>query len=153
MRDRAVVATDLAFTISDPSLEHVQVGGDWFDVLLTADDVAVVVVGDVVGHDIEAAATMGQLRSVIRSYAYEIDDPAGVLVRADQLVRGMTIGRLASVVLVVLHRRPDGSWQASWSSAGHLPGLVRAAPDGGAGDGARGRRVAGRRPRTAARAG
>jgi len=111
-----------------PNLEHAQVGGDWFDVLPTADDVAVVVVGDVVGHDIEAAATMGQLRSVIRSYAYEIDDPAGVLMRADQLVRGMTITRLASVVLVVLHRLPDGDWQASWSSAGHLPGLVRRAP-------------------------
>jgi serine phosphatase RsbU (regulator of sigma subunit) len=113
-----------------PNLEHAQVGGDWFDVLPTTDEVAVVVVGDVVGHDIEAAATMGQMRSVIRAYAYEIDDPAGVLMRADQLVRGMKVSRLASVVLVAL-RPEDGGWRATWSSAGHLPPLLRRAARSG----------------------
>lgn len=113
-----------------PNLEHAQVGGDWFDVLPTTDDTAVAVVGDVVGHDIEAAATMGQVRGVIRAYAYEIDDPAGALMRADHLIRGMTVARLASAVLVVLRREGNG-WRATWSSAGHLPPLLRrAALDG-----------------------
>ncbi|MFC5381477.1 SpoIIE family protein phosphatase [Aquipuribacter nitratireducens] len=120
-----------------PNVDHAQVGGDWFDVLPIADDIAGVVVGDVVGHDVEAAATMGQLRSVVRSYAYELEDPGSVLMRVDHLASGMGIARMASVVLMSLHRRDDGEWDLSWSSAGHLPPLL-CRPTGTAGDGAAG---------------
>jgi PAS domain S-box-containing protein len=107
-----------------PNVDHAQVGGDWFDVLPIADDVAGVVVGDVVGHDVEAAATMGQLRSVVRSYAYELEDPGSVLMRVDHLAAGMGMARMASLVLMTLNRRDDGQWDLAWSSAGHLPVLV-----------------------------
>ncbi len=107
-----------------PNVDHAQVGGDWYDVLPIGDEVAGVVVGDVVGHDVEAAATMGQLRSVVRSYAYELEDPGSVLMRVDHLASGMGISRMASLVLMTLRRRDDGQWDLSWSSAGHLPTLV-----------------------------
>ncbi|WP_336921746.1 SpoIIE family protein phosphatase [Aquipuribacter sp. SD81] len=107
-----------------PNVDHAQVGGDWFDLLPIADDIAGVVVGDVVGHDVEAAATMGQLRSVVRSYAYELEDPGSVLMRVDHLASGMGMARMATVVLMSLHRRDDGEWDLSWSSAGHLPPLL-----------------------------
>lgn len=107
-----------------PNVDHAQVGGDWYDVLPIGDEVAGVVVGDVVGHDVEAAATMGQLRSVVRSYAYEVEDPGSVLMRVDHLAAGMGMARMASLVLMTLRRRDDGQWDLSWSSAGHLPTLV-----------------------------
>ena len=106
-----------------PSSSHAQVGGDWYDVLQVSPDVVVVVVGDVVGHDVEAAAAMGQLRSVVRSYAFESDEPGTVLERVDQLVAGLRIPRSASLVLAMLVRLADG-WSLRYSRAGHLPPLL-----------------------------
>ena len=106
-----------------PSSSHAQVGGDWYDVLQVSPDVVAVVVGDVVGHDVEAAAAMGQLRSVVRSYAFESDEPGAVLERVDQLVAGLRIPRSASLVLAMLVRQADG-WSLRYSRAGHLPPLL-----------------------------
>jgi PAS domain S-box-containing protein len=109
-----------------PSAAHAQVGGDWYDVLEVAPGVVVVVVGDVVGHDVEAAAAMGQLRSVVRAYAFDAPSPTSVLQRVDQLVAGMRVPRAASLVLATLTRAGD-SWDLEYSRAGHLPPvLVRA---------------------------
>ncbi|HEX7804651.1 MAG TPA: SpoIIE family protein phosphatase [Cellulomonas sp.] len=111
------------WTYYAPSSAHAQVGGDWFDVLEIAEDVVGVVIGDVVGHDIEAAASMGQLRSVVRTYAFEVRTPGLVLERVDQLVAGMRIPRPAALVLTTL-TRAGASWQLAYSRAGHLPGLL-----------------------------
>jgi PAS domain S-box-containing protein len=110
------------WTYYAPNSENVQVGGDWYDVLQIAPDVVGVVIGDVVGHDVEAAAAMGQLRSVVRSYAFDITAPGPVLERVDQLVTGMRIPRSAGLVLSTL-TRANGSWQLAYSRAGHLPVL------------------------------
>ena len=111
-----------------PNLDHAQVGGDWYDVLQLGPDSVALVVGDVVGHDVEAAASMGQLRSLVRAYAMEEEDPAQVLMRVDQLVRGMRIPRSASMVLARLVRDGDG-WELEWSRAGHLPPLLLSGED------------------------
>lgn len=111
------------WTYYAPSSGHAQVGGDWYDVLQVSDDLVTLVIGDVVGHDVEAAAAMGQLRSVVRSYVYDSADPAEVLDRVDHLVDGMRIPRSASLVLATLERRDDG-WQVRYSRAGHLPPLL-----------------------------
>jgi PAS domain S-box-containing protein len=111
------------WTYYAPSSAHAQVGGDWFDVLEIDEDVVGVVIGDVVGHDIEAAASMGQLRSVVRTYAFEVRTPGLVLERVDQLVAGMRIPRPAALVLTTL-TRTDETWQLSYSRAGHLPALL-----------------------------
>jgi PAS domain S-box-containing protein len=111
------------WTYYAPSSTHAQVGGDWFDVLEITPDIVGVVIGDVVGHDVEAAASMGQLRSVVRTYAFEVRTPGRVLERVDQLVAGMRIPRLAALVLMTLTR--DGeAWRLSYSRAGHLPALL-----------------------------
>src|SRR5690606_38878592 len=102
------------WTYYAPSSGHAQVGGDWYDVLQVTPEHVVLVVGDVVGHDVEAAAAVGQLRSVVRSYAYESADPSAVLGRVDQLVSGMRVPRSASLVLVVLERDGEG-WRARYS--------------------------------------
>lgn len=111
-----------------PSSTHAQVGGDWYDVLHIEDGLVGLVVGDVVGHDIEAAAVMGQLRSVVRSYAFERGAPGSVLERVDELVEGMGMTRAASLVLGLL-RGPaegsdDGAWRLEYSRAGHLPPVL-----------------------------
>ncbi|GAA2721624.1 SpoIIE family protein phosphatase [Cellulomonas aerilata] len=106
-----------------PSAAHAQVGGDWYDVLQVNPGVVVVVVGDVVGHDVEAAASMGQLRSVVRAYAFDQPSPGRVLQRVDQLVVGMRIPRAASLVLTTLTRTGDG-WDLEYSRAGHLPPML-----------------------------
>ncbi|MBO1753123.1 SpoIIE family protein phosphatase [Actinotalea sp. BY-33] len=111
------------WTYYAPSSAHAQVGGDWYDVLQVAEDQVAVVIGDVVGHDVEAAAAMGQLRSVVRSYAHEMAEPGVVLDRVDKLVAGMRIPRSASLVLATLVRDEEG-WLLRYSRAGHLPPLV-----------------------------
>ena len=83
-----------------------------------------VVIGDVVGHDIEAASAMGQLRSVVRAYAADGEEPGPVLVRVDQLVGGMRISRSASMVYATLTDVGDGVWEMAWTRAGHLPPIV-----------------------------
>jgi PAS domain S-box-containing protein len=107
-----------------PGMEHAQVGGDWYDVLQLDDESVGLVIGDVVGHDIEAAAAMGQLRSVVRAYAFEQQEPGEVLMRVDQLVTGMRIQRSASMVYSRLTRDDEDRWELSWCRAGHLPPLV-----------------------------
>jgi PAS domain S-box-containing protein len=111
------------WTYYAPSSGHAQVGGDWYDVLQVSQSVVAVVIGDVVGHDVEAAAAMGQLRSVVRAYAFESSAPGAVLDRVDQLVAGMRIPRSASLVLATLERH-SGGWTLRYSRAGHLPPLV-----------------------------
>ncbi|WP_182112824.1 MULTISPECIES: SpoIIE family protein phosphatase [unclassified Actinotalea] len=113
------------WTYYAPSAGHAQVGGDWYDVLQVSEDQVAVVIGDVVGHDVEAAAAMGQLRSVVRAYAFDEGAPGAVLDRVDQLVAGMRITRSASLVLAMLARHPDdGGWSLRYSRAGHLPPIL-----------------------------
>ena len=118
------------WTYYAPNSDHAQVGGDWYDVLqLTERDVGVVI-GDVVGHDVEAAATMGQMRSVVRSYAFEMTLPGDVLERVDELVSGMRLPRASSLVYSRLERLPvepaqgEPLWELTYSRAGHLPPVL-----------------------------
>lgn len=107
-----------------PGPAQAQIGGDWYDVLTRPDGSHAIVVGDVVGHDVEAAAVMGQLRSVSRAYAFDHRDPATILDRVDQLAFGMEMSRLASAVFLSLTPIRD-RWRLTWSNAGHLPPIVR----------------------------
>ena len=115
------------WTYYAPSSGHAQVGGDWYDVVQVSPEHVVLVIGDVVGHDVEAAAAMGQLRSVVLSSVYDGSDPGSVLDRVDHLVDGMRIPRSASLVLASLRRTEgenDGAWRLQFSRAGHLPPLL-----------------------------
>ncbi len=72
-----------------PGDDRAEVGGDRYDVLDLPDRVTGLVIGDVMGHDIAAAAAMGQLRSVLRACAWEGDHPARVLEGGTRMVIGV----------------------------------------------------------------
>ena len=110
-----------------PGARGTQVGGDWYD-LLEVDGRVVVVVGDVMGHGVQAAAMMGQLRATVRAYAVEGHGPADILTRLDQVVLSLTGLNFTTCVVGVLD---VGARTLRLASAGHLPPVVVAA-DGGA---------------------
>lgn len=72
-----------------PGAHGTQVGGDWYD-LLQVDGKVVLVVGDVMGRGVQAAAMMGQLRATVRAYAVEGHGPAAILQRLDAVVLSLT---------------------------------------------------------------
>lgn len=110
------------------SASHAQVGGDWYDVFPLPDGAIGVAIGDVMGHDLVAAAAMGQLRSVLRSYAYEGSSPSVVLDRLDRLVQGFDMAEVATALYgrLILD---SGAGMLVLSNAGHVPPIIRM-PDG-----------------------
>lgn len=109
-----------------PATTGAEVGGDWYDVLPLADGRVGLVIGDVVGHDIEAASVMGTLRHVLRAYAWPGGGPASVIRRVDELARGPESDALATLVYALYD---PARHQLAWSSAGHPPPLL-VRPDG-----------------------
>jgi anti-sigma regulatory factor (Ser/Thr protein kinase) len=104
------------------------VGGDWYDAIELRDGRVAVVVGDVVGHGLRAAAMMGQLRNACRAYALVESSPAEVVSRLNRLVASGEEEVMATVLYLVLDRETS---EVIYTSAGHPPPLV-VAPDGAA---------------------
>ncbi len=101
----------------EPAEGPSQVGGDWFDVISLSGDRTALVVGDVMGSGINAAATMGQVRTATRTLA-ELDlDPAAVLRHLDEITTGLEHG-IATCVYAV-HDPRTGRCRVA--TAGHLP--------------------------------
>jgi serine phosphatase RsbU (regulator of sigma subunit) len=110
-----------------PAAPEAQVGGDWYDVFDQPDGSTMLVIGDVVGHDTEAAACMAQLRGLLRGIAFDSGDgPAGVLSRLDTAIAGLGLGAMATVLVGRLEADGGsaGGMRLRWASAGHLPPLV-----------------------------
>lgn len=103
-----------------PALHRSEVGGDWYDVLALPDGSVGLAVGDVVGHDLRAAASMGQLRSVLRSYAWAGGSAGEVITRLDELVRGLEMADIATCVYL----RLEGG-VLRYSRAGHPSPMIR----------------------------
>ncbi|MCX5136635.1 SpoIIE family protein phosphatase [Streptomyces sp. NBC_00340] len=108
-----------------PAPDASHVGGDWYDAFpLPAGDTALVI-GDVVGHDLEAAAGMAQLRNMLRAYTWSQDNPPHRTVQhLDQAMRHITDVRMATLILARLACDPAGHWILRWTSAGHPPPLL-----------------------------
>jgi len=107
-----------------------QVGGDFHDAFETRAGGTVLVVGDVSGHDQHAAATMSQIRNMLRGIAFDADDrPAHLVSQLDQAIAGMQLDTLATAVLVVVEPPREGVAvrRARWVNAGHLPPLLHRA--------------------------
>lgn len=110
-----------------PAQDRNQVGGDWYDAYQQPDGATVVSIGDVVGHDISAAAAMGQLRGVIRTIGHTIaGTPADTLHRADLAIGGLQIRVLASAILARIEPTPDRTRPRTlhWTNAGHPPPVI-----------------------------
>jgi serine phosphatase RsbU (regulator of sigma subunit) len=115
-----------------PASSHALVGGDWYDAFQQADGATLLVIGDVVGHNVEAASAMAQIRSAVRTLAYDRpDSPARTLDRVDRVLTGLQVGTLATALVARLELPEAGSGVRAlrWSSAGHLPPLLLR-PDG-----------------------
>ena len=105
-----------------PAERGLEVGGDWYDAFCVPGRSAVaVVVGDVVGRGIGAAATMGQLRSAVRALASEGHRPAEVLDALDRFSAQHAVGRMATVAYAELDLA-DGA--VAYACAGHPPPLL-----------------------------
>ncbi len=109
--------------------ETASVGGDWFDAFLQSDGATVIVIGDVMGHDVVAAAAMGQLRSLLRGIAwYSGEGPAAVLSGVDAAMQGLQVDTTATAVVARLEQNDDerqrGVTRVRWSNAGHPPAMV-----------------------------
>jgi serine phosphatase RsbU (regulator of sigma subunit) len=108
-----------------PSHAGDQVGGDWYDAFLTAEGTTVIAIGDVTGHDVRAAATMGQLRTLLRAFAYDrSEEPSQTLRRLDRAMTGLDVAGLATVVLARIEQDAEGTRRLRWSNAGHPPPVV-----------------------------
>ena len=105
-----------------------EVGGDWYDAVPVADGGLLLVMGDVAGRGVGAAAMMGQLRSAIRAYALLDPSPAAVLTRVNAFHVGIARDTMATVLLA---RLDAGGGALTTASAGHPPALVTS-PGGGA---------------------
>ncbi|MFC3386922.1 SpoIIE family protein phosphatase [Couchioplanes azureus] len=125
---RSLLASDLP---TDPrfavethyqaAAHDLEVGGDWFDAFLITPDKLAVVVGDVVGRGIDAATTMGQLRSAIRALASAEAGPARLLERLDRFVDRVESARMATVVYAEVDLTTS---EMTYACAGHLPPLL-----------------------------
>jgi serine phosphatase RsbU (regulator of sigma subunit) len=101
------------------------VGGDWYDAFSLGTDNLAVVIGDVVGHDMSAAAAMGQLRATLRGLALDrAENPASILDRLDRVAQQLAITSFTSVVYGRLDRAGTHAWRLRWANAGHPPPLL-----------------------------
>ncbi|MFD3486964.1 SpoIIE family protein phosphatase [Streptomyces sp. NPDC058665] len=99
------------------------VGGDWYDVITLGAGRTALVIGDVMGRGVRAAAVMGQLRTAVRAYARLDLPPHEVLQLLDGLAAEIDPSQIATCVYAV-HDPNEG--RLVYASAGHLPILVRA---------------------------
>ncbi len=107
-------------------VEGTQVGGDWYDVIELGGGRTALVVGDVMGRGVRAAAVMGQLRAAVRAYARLDLPPADLLESLDGLVREIGEDQIVTCIYAVF----DPADQClRFANAGHLPPVV-AVPGG-----------------------
>jgi PAS domain S-box-containing protein len=112
-----------------PAAEAAAVGGDWYDAFLQADGATTLVIGDVAGHDSAAAATMGQLRSLVRGIALSTGaGPAAVLSDLDRAMELLRFRTLATAAVARFEQTRSeiagGTTRMRWSNAGHTPPIL-----------------------------
>ena len=111
-----------------PAAESAQVGGDWYDAFLQPSGTTILTIGDVLGHDTEAAAAMGQIRSLLRGIAVATGGgPAAVLAGVDQAMVALQMGTTATAVVARLEQTEEAQRPVTrllWSNAGHPPPVL-----------------------------
>ncbi|MEU1608088.1 PP2C family protein-serine/threonine phosphatase, partial [Micromonospora matsumotoense] len=107
-----------------PASDLPRLGGDWYDALLLPDGGTCVVIGDVTGHDVEAAPLMSQIRNMLRALAYDHGGPPDLIVsRLDRALSMFDDPPTATLVCGRIEEGRDG-YTFRWSNAGHLPPLL-----------------------------
>ncbi|MFD9791455.1 PP2C family protein-serine/threonine phosphatase [Streptomyces sp. NPDC059070] len=119
-----------------PALRDDMVGGDWYDAYplpTGAHDGApgglALTVGDITGHDMQAAALMGQVRSMLRQADHDHPGkgPDQALTALEHACRRLDLPASGTAVHAHLHPASDGYWHLKWSNAGHPAPLLATA--------------------------
>ncbi|MBV6697711.1 serine/threonine-protein phosphatase [Kitasatospora aureofaciens] len=101
-----------------PARHGLSIGGDWYDGFRLPDGSVAFSLGDVQGHDVEAAALMGQVRIGLRAVAATAADPGEVLERANDLLISLDSRRFATCSFL---RYDPATGELSHARAGHVP--------------------------------
>jgi PAS domain S-box-containing protein len=107
-----------------PASDGVHVGGDWYDAFPLDGDRVGLVIGDVAGHSIESASTMGQIRGLVRAYAIDGSAPQDVLRRTNVAIAKLLPDAVATAFYGVLN---PVTGDFDYASAGHPPTLCTSA--------------------------
>ncbi|MFG3045166.1 PP2C family protein-serine/threonine phosphatase [Streptomyces sp. NPDC048241] len=108
-----------------PAASAAQVGGDWYDSFVLPQGDTTLIIGDVTGHDLQAAVTMSQIRNMLRGIACDRQEPPGrILRRLDLAMAVLYPHQTATCVYALLKGPENGRYQLDWASAGHLPPLL-----------------------------
>jgi serine phosphatase RsbU (regulator of sigma subunit) len=105
----------------EAGVKGVDVGGDWYDLIALDERRLLLVVGDVSGRGVRAAATMAALRFAIQAYAAENDPPDAILNKLSRLVNINRSGQLATILCALVDVEAH---RLTVTSAGHLPPLL-----------------------------
>lgn len=121
----AVPGVDMAVRYV-PAPHASSVGGDWYDAFALTDSSHALVIGDVVGHDLDAAAGMAQVRNMLRAFAWAQPraEPSAVVTRLDEAVKHIAEVPTATIILATLTVGEDALWRLRWTNAGHPPPLL-----------------------------
>ncbi|PZG15640.1 hypothetical protein C1J01_23560 [Nonomuraea aridisoli] len=108
-----------------PSGPGAEIGGDWYDSFRLPGGATILTVGDVAGHDLDAAVTMSQLRNMLRSLAADRDEsPGHILRRLDMVVEALYDGGLLATCILARLEESGDHWRLRYSVAGHPPPLL-----------------------------
>lgn len=108
-----------------PSSTGAEVGGDWFDVIPLPDGRVAFVVGDVMGHGLRAAATMGRLRTAVRTLAGLGLSPAELLSRVNEMSEDFALGPDDPLMATCVYAVYDPAGRVcSIAKAGHVPPVL-----------------------------
>ncbi|MFI5619789.1 PP2C family protein-serine/threonine phosphatase [Streptomyces sp. NPDC051567] len=103
-----------------PARDGLNIGGDWYDGFRLPGGALGFSIGDVEGHDVEAAAFMGQVRIAVRAVAAAAADPGEVLSRANDLLLSVDCDLFATCTFL---RFDPVTWEIQSARAGHVPGV------------------------------
>lgn len=112
-----------------PARHGLDIGGDWYDGFPLPDGALAFAIGDVQGHDVEAAAFMGQIRIAMRAIAATTSDPGEVMSRTNDLLLSVDSGLFATCTFL---RLDPLTWELHSARAGHVA-CVWASVDGASG--------------------
>ncbi|MGK5680888.1 SpoIIE family protein phosphatase [Actinoplanes sp. URMC 104] len=105
-----------------PAHHEDHVGGDWYDAITLGEGRLALVIGDVAGHSIDAAARMSEYRSMLRTLLIDRHEPPSALLRRlEHTGRTLGLDGIATVLLAYLDPEPGGGHRLTWSNAGHPP--------------------------------
>ncbi|MET7391310.1 GAF domain-containing SpoIIE family protein phosphatase [Streptomyces sp. NPDC005529] len=118
-----------------PATTPRHIGGDWYDAIRLPGGTVAAIIGDVMGHDLQAAAAMAQTRNMLLALLRNaaVDSPAAILAALDRTVEDLTANPVTSVCLALFDPEVSaegsqtGAFLMRWSTAGHPPILLLSA--------------------------